>query len=204
MDIKKAFQTYFISAFKRYFDFKGRTSRKAYWMFVLISMIIGWAIIALDNILGTEDLELITLWGIHYGMFYNFYSLVLVIPGLSIAVRRLHDVGIEGKKMWMILIPVYGIIWLFFQLIREGDPGENDFGPVPDDEMEPAGHPYTPNKKDNAESFDVVSLRKEAEERIKKSAESAEKKPKNRKKKFTLRDRSAVDFTYHSKEKRKT
>jgi len=206
MNIKKDFQTYFVSAIKQYFDFKGRTSKKAYWMFVLYSMIIGWIVIALDNILGTEEIEFITIWGIHYGMFYNFYSLMLIIPGFAIAVRRLHDVGIEGKKIWIVFIPIYGIIWLVLQLIKEGQPRANEYGPVPPDEPRVEGHPYAPSGEEKPkEEFNISVIRKEAEEEIKKQEKP---KPKVKVEKIDRtvkwgRDRGAKDFRPPSDRKRK-
>ncbi len=213
MDIREAFQTYYISAFKRYFDFKGRTSRKAYWMFVLFNVIISWTLIAFDNILGTEEVGHITIWGIRNGMFNNFYSLIVMIPGIAIAVRRLHDVGKKGTSMFFLLVPVIGWFIVLMDLIKEGDPVENEYGPVPVDGAEPGGHPYSPNREHNKDSFEVASLRKEAEKVAAKQAEEKKRskqykahqpKKKKNKKKFSLLDRHAVDFTYHAKEKRKT
>lgn len=218
MDIKKAFETYYIGAVKRYFEFNGRTSRKAYWMFVLFNVIFSWLAIALDNMFGTGDVTEVTIWGIQYGAFHNFYNLVLMIPGLAIAVRRLHDIGKEWSMMFILLIPVVGWIWMLTLLIKEGDPGENQFGPVPNDEdkYEPGGHPYAPQDsrqkaedssqkpKDGSQnveergSFDVAAIRKEAEETIAEEPKTEKKeKPKVEKIDRTVkrgRDKGAKDF----------
>jgi uncharacterized membrane protein YhaH (DUF805 family) len=200
MDIKKAIQTYYVSALKQYADFKGRTNRKSYWMFVLINIIIAWAVIAFDNILGTNDDG---FWGVTNGIFNNLYSLVLLIPGLAIAIRRLHDVGEEGSKLFFIFIPIIGWIILLGLLIKEGDPVENKFGPVPPEEPgEPniGGHPYTPNEdrpeEKHVEKFDVAAMRKEVDEIIakKKKVENQTVAPKAKKVKWG-RDRGAIDFT---------
>ena len=213
MDIKKAFKTYYVSALKRYYDFKGRTSRKAYWMFVLFNVLISWVAIALDNILGTEEVGKLTLWGIHNGMFNNFYGLVMLIPGLAIAVRRLHDVGKNGKILFFLFLPVVGWFIVFMELIREGDPRENEFGPVPEDGdvPQPGNHPYAPQdssqktedssqKKNESTSFDVAAIRKEVEEIVAKNKEAGKKeKPKIKVEKVDRtvkwgRDRGAKDF----------
>ena len=54
----------------------------------------------------------------------NIYSLVTFIPGLAVAVRRMHDVGKSG---WYVLIPIYNIVLL----ASVGEEGENQYGPDP-------------------------------------------------------------------------
>tara|TARA_B110000459_G_scaffold179685_1_gene205868 strand:- start:986 stop:1153 length:168 start_codon:yes stop_codon:yes gene_type:complete len=48
----------------------------------------------------------------------------VLIPGIAVAVRRMHDVGKSG---WFILIPIYNIILAF----TDGDSGDNKYGPNP-------------------------------------------------------------------------
>ena len=58
-------------------------------------------------------------------------SLFLFIPGLALAVRRLHDVGRSG---WWILIAftIIGIIFpLLYWAIQRGTEGTNKYGPDP-------------------------------------------------------------------------
>ena len=81
---------------KRYFKFSGRASRTEYWTFMFISI---WV-------------EL-TTWGL--GIF------VIIIPLLSVTVRRLHDINRSG---WWILVPWVSV---FFQY-KKSDEGENDYG----------------------------------------------------------------------------
>ena len=86
---------WYIEVIKKYAVFSGRARRKEYWMFALFNFIFLIVAMILDNILGTTAGEL------PYGVFYFLYALVVLIPGLAVAVRRLHDVGKSG---WMILI----------------------------------------------------------------------------------------------------
>ncbi len=71
---------YFIDAFTKYADFSGRATRTQYWMYILIFTIIYIALAALDAFLGTIFLAAI-------------FNLVLLLPSISIATRRLHDTG---------------------------------------------------------------------------------------------------------------
>jgi uncharacterized membrane protein YhaH (DUF805 family) len=51
-------------------------------------------------------------------------SLALFIPGIAVAVRRMHDVGKSG---WFILIPIYNLILA----VTEGQRGPNEYGEDP-------------------------------------------------------------------------
>lgn len=108
----------YVNVIKQFKDFKGRASKKEYWMFVLFNF--GFAIIAffIDKLLGTP-------------LFYGMYSLALIVPSLAVTVRRLHDIGKSG---WMILvgiIPILGAIWLLILLIKNGEEGANQYGLPP-------------------------------------------------------------------------
>ncbi|SMF18121.1 Uncharacterized membrane protein YhaH, DUF805 family [Alteromonadaceae bacterium Bs31] len=108
---------YFIDAFKKYADFSGRSRRKEYWMFVLFYLIIYIALIVVDSVLGTMFLALI-------------FSLVLLVPSISIAARRLHDTGRSGWWQLIALIPLIGTIVLIVFLAQDSH-AENSYGPCP-------------------------------------------------------------------------
>ncbi len=110
---------------KQYADFNGRARRKEYWMFTLFNLIFGIAAALIDNVLGT------TTGVLPYGAFYLIFSLVVLIPGLAVSVRRLHDVDKSGWMLLIALIPLIGAIWLFVLLVTDSKPGENEYGPNP-------------------------------------------------------------------------
>ena len=62
----------------------------------------------------------------------NFIAwFVLFIPGITVAVRRLHDTGRTGWWLLLSFVPFFGpIILLIFYLI-DSDPGDNEYGPNP-------------------------------------------------------------------------
>ena len=116
---------WYLKVLKQYADFSGRARRKEYWMFALFNFIFLIVALILDNILGTTAGEL------PYGVFYFLYALVVLIPGLAVAVRRLHDVGKSGWMILIALIPIIGAIWLLVLMVTDGNPGENQYGPNP-------------------------------------------------------------------------
>ncbi|MCX6173828.1 MAG: DUF805 domain-containing protein [Ignavibacteriales bacterium] len=116
-----------------YSNFKGRARRKEYWMFVLFNLLFAIVAIILDNILGTT----FKISGVYsevsmpYGWIYLIYILAIIIPGLAVAVRRLHDVGKSGGWIFIALIPIIGAIWLLVLFCTEGNNGDNIYGPSP-------------------------------------------------------------------------
>ena len=113
----------------KYIDFSGRARRKEYWMWTLYVTLINILAIILDDMLGLnfellgEDLD--------YGWLYLITGIINFIPGLSIVVRRLHDVGKSGWFFLIILIPIIGWIGILILLCSDGDKEENKWGTNP-------------------------------------------------------------------------
>ncbi|OAV42974.1 DUF805 domain-containing protein [Lewinella sp. 4G2] len=110
---------YFKLALSKYAQFTGRSRRSEYWYFTLVNVIISFVI----GILATVISDSISYLG-------NLISLALFIPGLAVAVRRLHDVGRSG---WWLLIAFtgIGIFVLLYWYIQDSEPGSNEYGPNP-------------------------------------------------------------------------
>lgn len=117
---------YFISCIKdKYCCFSGRARRKEYWMFVLFNIIfslvvgfIGGFLYGVTNV--TAFLYLSTI-----------YNLAMLLPGLSVGVRRLHDTDKSGWFVLLALIPIVGAIILLVFMCLDSNPGANRFGPNP-------------------------------------------------------------------------
>ena len=116
---------WYLKVLKQYADFSGRARRKEYWMFALFNMIFAIVAMVLDNILG------IAIEGVGYGPLYGLYALAVLIPGLAVAVRRLHDVGKSGWMILIALIPLIGAIWLLVLMVTDSKPEENQYGQNP-------------------------------------------------------------------------
>ncbi len=103
--------------FENYVNFSGRARRSEYWYFTLFNFIISLLLMGIDKALGLKI-------GIS-----NLYSLAVLLPGLAVSVRRLHDIGKSGKLLLLfyILIIVLAIIMAvsglsFFTSIMSGTP----------------------------------------------------------------------------------
>lgn len=110
------------STFFKYVDFNGRASRTEYWYFVLAVVIVDIITAGIDNLIGFNGSGPIS-W---------IVSLALLLPGLGVAVRRLHDIDKSGWWLLLGLIPLVGaLILIFAYLIKPSQQGDNRFGPQP-------------------------------------------------------------------------
>ena len=111
-----------------YANFSGRASRVEYWMFSLMSVVIGTVLWVVENAVGLTSApdEL----GRSVGYLSSIYGLILIIPTLAVTFRRLHDVN---KTAWLLLIAptCIGLIPLCIWSISGGTQGDNDYGPSP-------------------------------------------------------------------------
>lgn len=88
-------------------------------MFALISAVISIALTIIDNVAGTSPI------------LGAVYSLVVLLPGLGVSIRRLHDTDRSGWWLLIALVPFVGVIILIVFLASEGKPHENSHGPNP-------------------------------------------------------------------------
>jgi uncharacterized membrane protein YhaH (DUF805 family) len=99
---------------RNYVNFDDRTSRAGYWWVVLANLIIGIILgLILGLTMGPEVLssdEAIPFAG--FGIVYYLWGFANIIPGLSIWVRRLHDINKRWTWVFMGLIPIAGGIIL--------------------------------------------------------------------------------------------
>jgi len=102
---------WYLKVLKQYADFNGRARRSEYWYFALFNVLISFGIGIISGFLNLPFLG-------------TLYSLAVLIPGIAVAVRRMHDVGKSG---WFVLIPIYNLILA----VTDGDAGENKYGPNP-------------------------------------------------------------------------
>jgi uncharacterized membrane protein YhaH (DUF805 family) len=169
---------YYLSVLKKYAVFKGRASRREYWMFILFYFIFSVVAQILDAIFKTNRLISYNLpihvlrIGNSQGLLTLLYGLILLIPSVAVTVRRLHDIGKSG--WWALvfalisgipiilasivigsmeykggtisrginllitlamLISLASVVWFIVWLALPGDPNENAYGPVPEENV---------------------------------------------------------------------
>ena len=110
---------YYLSAFRRYVDYRGRARRTEYWMFVLFHAVV-MAVLA-------------TLGGTVHEAFFGvlgFYYVATVLPLTALIARRLHDVGYSGWLQLVNLLP-FGFVVVLVFMVLPGTRGPNQYGPEP-------------------------------------------------------------------------
>lgn len=123
-----------------YANFEGRARRKEYWMFTLINIVITIPLYAVAVYLLAQNESSIGM------LLYAAYCLAILVPGLAVVVRRLHDINKSGWMMLVSFIPLVGGIWLLVLLVTEGTSGTNQYGPDPKgsvDEINEIGKPLS-------------------------------------------------------------
>ena len=108
-----------------YFDFNGRASRQELWMFILFNVIFAFCLGILDVLFGTYD------DATGRGLISSIYTLAVILPGLGVQVRRLHDIGKSGWLILLSFIPLIGLIVLIVWYCQEGQPEPNEYGVNP-------------------------------------------------------------------------
>jgi uncharacterized membrane protein YhaH (DUF805 family) len=116
--------------FKNYFRFSGSSSRSEFWYFTLF-WFLAYVIVGLvDHAMLTPVVNLRELSFGEYiplgridpevGLLTLLFRPVMMIPTLSVTVRRLHDVGKSGwyVLLWVLPVPVLGWLWLIPLLIK--------------------------------------------------------------------------------------
>ncbi|GKY86303.1 DUF805 domain-containing protein [Sinisalibacter aestuarii] len=121
------------TCFSKYVTFSGRAQRSEFWWWVLFVFVANLVLSVIDSVLfGTTvtteyGFEASTNTPILSGLF----GLATLLPGISVAVRRLHDRDKSGWWYWLVLIPLVGIIILIVWFATEGTSGPNRYGEDP-------------------------------------------------------------------------
>jgi len=145
------------TCFKKYATFKGRARRSEFWWFSVLGWLLSiasyavvfWKMTKLDEVqaqvsevmFDEEKLQALTAQAESYDSTFflliaiiGVISLLLLLPSLGVAVRRLHDVGKSGWLLIGMIIPVVNIvvgIMLLIYYLKDSDRGTNKYGPSP-------------------------------------------------------------------------
>jgi uncharacterized membrane protein YhaH (DUF805 family) len=106
------------SGFSNYVNFSGRAARSEYWYWVLFNFLAGVVTEIIDT-------------GIGMSLTTAIFSLAVLLPGIAVSVRRLHDLDRTGWWVLLALVPVVGIIVLLIWFCTKGTDGSNQYGADP-------------------------------------------------------------------------
>ncbi|NCD10901.1 MAG: DUF805 domain-containing protein, partial [Negativicutes bacterium] len=66
-----------------------------------------------------------------YGPISTLYMIAIILPSISIAVRRLHDTNHSGWWILINMIPLVGGFWFLWLMCKDSDHETNRFGDDP-------------------------------------------------------------------------
>ena len=104
---------------RKYAEFSGRARRKEYWLYTLLYIIVMFGAGFAGAVSGGGGILPLLVW------------LVLLIPGIAVIVRRLHDIDKSGWWSLLLLIPLIGPIVIIVFMCMDGTSGDNRFGADP-------------------------------------------------------------------------
>lgn len=104
-----------------YANFRGRARRQEYWMFAFINLMFAVLLSMIDRLVFDAGNFILS----------SLYMLIVLIPGIAVAVRRLHDTSRSGWWMLLAFIPVIGVVALIMMMCVDSTPAPNRYGPNP-------------------------------------------------------------------------
>ena len=138
---QKSLLTYWSESFtKHYADFSGRARRSEYWGTVLFNVIaqvvlsvvlVAVLVIWFSSTEMNADVSVVRLSLIMIKVVRSLYNLIWLLPGLAVAVRRLHDIGKSGLNVLWVFLPIIGWIMLLYWFCQDSELGENKWGANP-------------------------------------------------------------------------
>ncbi|HEV7344195.1 MAG TPA: DUF805 domain-containing protein [Devosia sp.] len=111
----------------RYFELSGRSTRAQYWLYFLLSLLVGAAAVFADSWLAGVPFTSAEL-----GPLTAFAALFHAIPSVTVTVRRLHDTGRSGWWYLLYFVPL-GFIFILVWTCLPSDDYANDYGDHPRD-----------------------------------------------------------------------
>ena len=97
------------ACFAKYATFDGRACRSEYWYWTLFSFIVG----------------LFLGWIPYLG---TLLSILFILPGIAVSVRRLHDIGKSGWWYLLSFIPILGWLAMIYFYVLDSQSGANQYG----------------------------------------------------------------------------
>jgi uncharacterized membrane protein YhaH (DUF805 family) len=107
--------------FKNYANFEGRSSRGAYWWWLLIALLAYAGLWSIDaTLLGAQRTGIYVMAAL--------FAVATLLPQVAISVRRLHDIDLSAWWLLFVLVPVGGALLLLVLFALPGKRVENRFG----------------------------------------------------------------------------
>ncbi len=120
----------------KYAEFGGRARRSEYWLFQLLCVLIwlgSMLILAMTGGLASSNGDAGASGGAAaiVLLLMMLASLALLIPGIAVTIRRLHDINKPAAWILIAFVPIIGGLVLLIFMLTDGTQGTNPYGPDP-------------------------------------------------------------------------
>ena len=108
----------YLSAWKKPFNFLGKSTRKEYWQFLILNAIILVFLFFIGLLFAANDysfLAAVSMPMYLIGLLFAFGSLWIALP---LTVRRIRDVGMSWKWIFFASLPYIGGVFVLIFLTR--------------------------------------------------------------------------------------
>lgn len=113
---------------RKYTTFRGRASRSEFWWAFLVLAVIHAVVVAIAYVVAGIEAQPAGIMGATaIYIVLGLWGLVILIPSLAVAARRLHDANLSAAWLFVLLVPVVGAIVLIILLARESRPAGAHF-----------------------------------------------------------------------------
>ena len=99
-----------VSSLKKSFSFQGRAPRCEFWTFLLFYVLVQVVEFLLLSLADGSKLGEILFW------IFAVVSLLLLIPLISVSVRRLHDMNLSGFWFWYLTPAGLAVVYVVYIL----------------------------------------------------------------------------------------
>ncbi|MFK7803229.1 MAG: DUF805 domain-containing protein [Anaerolineae bacterium] len=115
---------WYLKVLQHCFDFSGRARRTEYWTFTMFNF-------GISIVLGIIDFLVLGAGESGFSILSTLYMLAVLIPGVAVSVRRLHDAGYSGWYLLCAFIPLVGAFIVLYFMVSDSETGHNSWGPNP-------------------------------------------------------------------------
>jgi uncharacterized membrane protein YhaH (DUF805 family) len=114
----------------KYATFSGRAPRSEFWWWWLFVVVVSVVLSLIDSAIGLSISDA-KVWGVEVtGLLTLIFALAVLIPGIAVTFRRLHDTGRSGWWWLLSLLCGIGALIVFIMCLMDSGP-DNEYGPNP-------------------------------------------------------------------------
>jgi uncharacterized membrane protein YhaH (DUF805 family) len=113
-------------ALKNYRTFRGRASRSEFWYFLLFDFSVLFILVFINKFIYGESNEFNLL-----KFLISIIFIALILPSITVTVRRLHDINKSGLWIFLQIIPLIGPLIIYVLCALPSTNGTNKYGNKP-------------------------------------------------------------------------